>query len=239
MKKTSDWLLAAIIGGVLVVCVIAIGLRQSGIWDPFAAMTFAPQNSQTPITGTASPGPSAEGTASAESEAPTTATASPSQTASETDPAESPATAPSPTAAGVDPVESQDPTTATGTPSPNPTETEPVESEEPVKFVGPIAVIVEGDYIVDAVDLGTITEGYTKVYESIFGGSNTVEFVPGDVRVIEATCPDHICISQGWLVADWGSLGDYMPISCLPNSMAIWKLTTDATTAPEVDGATQ
>lgn len=120
------------------------------------------------------------------------------------------------------------------TPLPTPT---PAESGEPIEVVGPIAVVYIGDYIVDAVDLGAITETYTKVYEGIIdGASNTVEFKPGDARVIEASCPDHVCIGQGWLVEDMGSI---LPIACLPNSMMINVIPVDPAESPAVDGATQ
>lgn len=155
MKKKSNWFWLAIIGVVLVVCVVAIGARMSGVGVPLPTLTPDPE-----------------------------------------------------------------------------------ESGEPTELIGPLAIVVEGDYMVDAVDLGAITESYTKEYPSLEGGSNTVEFAPGDARVIEATCPDHVCMSQGWLIAEWG-MGDILPISCLPNSMAIWLVPVDDTAAPEVDGATQ
>lgn len=125
----------------------------------------------------------------------------------------------------------------TGIETPLPTPT-PAESGEPMEIVGPIAVVYIGDYIVDMVDLGTITETYTKVYEGfIDGASNTVEYKPGDVRVTEASCPDHVCIGQGWLVEDMGSI---LPIACLPNSMMINVVSVpDASESPAVDGATQ
>lgn len=124
--------------------------------------------------------------------------------------------------------------TNTDTPLPTPT---PGESGEPAEVVGPIAVVYIGDYIVDAVDLGAITETYTKTYEGPTGGTNTVEYKPGDVHVIEASCPDHVCIGQGWLIEDMGSI---LPIACLPNSMMINVFSVpDATESPAVDGATQ
>lgn len=81
---------------------------------------------------------------------------------------------------------------------------------------GPIAVIRLDGKIVAAVDLGKVTESYTQTFEGASGGSNTVEFAPGQVRVHDATCPDQICVSQGW--ADGATL---LPIACLPNSLII------------------
>lgn len=45
-------------------------------------------------------------------------------------------------------------------------------------------------------------------------GSNTVEVRDGTIRVTEASCPDHICISRG--ACDGGA-----PIICLPNRLVI------------------
>lgn len=81
---------------------------------------------------------------------------------------------------------------------------------------GPIAVIRLDGKIVAAVDLGKVTESYTQTFEGTSGGSNTVEFAPGQVRVHDATCPDQVCVGQGW--ADSASL---LPIACLPNSLII------------------
>lgn len=119
-------------------------------------------------------------------------------------------------------------------PLPTPTP-DPEESGE-IEVVGPIAVVYQYDMPVDAVDLGTVTESYTKEYPNLDGGSNTVEYAPGDVRVIEATCPDHVCIGQGWLIENMGSI---LPIACLPNSLMIYMIPVEDLAAPEVDGATQ
>ena len=125
------------------------------------------------------------------------------------------------------PAESGDPVESAG----------PVESDAPLEIVGPVAVVYIGDYAVDAEDLGAISDDYTKTYEGPAGGSNTVEYTTGDVRVIEASCPDHVCIGQGWLIEDMGSI---LPIACLPNAMMINVISLpEASESPAVDGATQ
>lgn len=68
---------------------------------------------------------------------------------------------------------------------------------------------------VDVIDLSLVTESYTKEYTGQAGLTNTVEFAPGTVRVQEATCPDQICVYQGWIEAGG------MPIACLPNTLII------------------
>lgn len=80
---------------------------------------------------------------------------------------------------------------------------------------GDTAVIYLDGEMVEMVDLSTITENYTKDYTGQAGLTNTVEFAPGMVRVQEATCPDQICVYQGWVEADG------LPIACLPNTLII------------------
>lgn len=83
--------------------------------------------------------------------------------------------------------------------------------------VGPIAVVRQNGVLVDAIDLGKVEESYTYTYETGDGDHNTVEIANGRIRVIEATCPDHLCIEQGWLDMEY-YLGF---IACLPNSLVI------------------
>ena len=97
---------------------------------------------------------------------------------------------------------------------------------------GPVAVVYLNNQIVDVVDLGTVTEAYTKSYGEEGGDSNTVEFAPGKVRVTEASCPDQICVSQGWI--DHTSI---LPIACLPNSLIVEVVAVEE--EPGVDSATQ
>lgn len=80
---------------------------------------------------------------------------------------------------------------------------------------GDTAVIYLDGKLVEQVDLSRVTENYTKEYTGLSGLTNKVEFAPGTVRVLEATCPDQICVYQGWVEA-----GDF-PIACLPNSLII------------------
>ena len=47
------------------------------------------------------------------------------------------------------------------------------------------------------------------------GGSNTVVVRDGRVCVLHATCPDQVCVNQGWVSTD------ATPIVCLPNQLVI------------------
>ena len=47
------------------------------------------------------------------------------------------------------------------------------------------------------------------------GGSNTVSVRPGAVCVSHASCPDQVCVRQGWVSYS------VCPIVCLPNQLVI------------------
>ena len=47
------------------------------------------------------------------------------------------------------------------------------------------------------------------------GGSNTVTVRDGRICVSHATCPDQVCVKQGWIHTD------ATPIVCLPNGLVI------------------
>lgn len=46
-------------------------------------------------------------------------------------------------------------------------------------------------------------------------GYNTVLVQQGHVRMMEASCPDQVCVNQGW-ISD-----NALPIVCLPNKVII------------------
>ena len=47
------------------------------------------------------------------------------------------------------------------------------------------------------------------------GGSNTVSVRDGSICVSHATCPDQVCVRQGWVNTDM------TPIVCLPHGLVI------------------
>ena len=47
------------------------------------------------------------------------------------------------------------------------------------------------------------------------GNTNRVEIKDGRVRMIEASCPNHLCIRQGWISLEGQS------IVCLPNKVVV------------------
>ena len=47
------------------------------------------------------------------------------------------------------------------------------------------------------------------------GAENVVEVEPGRIRIVSATCPDQVCVRQGW-ISD-----STVPVVCLPNQVIV------------------
>lgn len=87
------------------------------------------------------------------------------------------------------------------------------------------ACIYENGTLVHKIDLSLVDKPYTvKV------GGNVVLIEKGQVSMVDADCPDGLCIKQGAITAD------ARPIVCLPNNVVV-KLTNDETDVDIVTGA--
>ena len=75
-------------------------------------------------------------------------------------------------------------------------------------------VTVDGE-LVEEIDLSAVTDPYTFTVEGPGGFTNTILVEPGRVRVLEAGCPDQVCVNQGY-ISDGA-----VPIVCLPNRLVI------------------
>ena len=75
--------------------------------------------------------------------------------------------------------------------------------------------IIQDGTVLREIDLSRVKEPYSFTVEAPDGGYNRVEVEPGRIRVVEADCPDGICISQGWLS------DQTVPIVCLPHRLII------------------
>lgn len=78
-----------------------------------------------------------------------------------------------------------------------------------------VAEVVQDGATIRRIDLSRVAAEETFTVASADGGSNTVVVQPGRIRVLEADCPDQICVQHGWL----GSSGG--PIVCLPHRLVI------------------
>ncbi len=83
-----------------------------------------------------------------------------------------------------------------------------------------------------SIDLQQVTE---RKYLTVEGaiGVNVLEMEQGRIRVVEADCPDQICVRQGW--AEDGLL----PVVCLPNRVVIELGPAGQAQAPKLDGVTR
>lgn len=80
---------------------------------------------------------------------------------------------------------------------------------------GAVARITLDGKLVEEIDLSAVTEPYTFTLEGPGGFTNTIQVEHGRIRVLEAGCPDQVCVNQGYI-----SDGT-VPIVCLPNRLVI------------------
>ena len=80
---------------------------------------------------------------------------------------------------------------------------------------GAVARITLDGELVEEIDLSAVTEPYTFTLEGPGGFTNTIQVEHGRIRVLEAGCPDQVCVNQGYI-----SDGT-VPIVCLPNRLVI------------------
>lgn len=69
--------------------------------------------------------------------------------------------------------------------------------------------------IVQHIDLASVLESYQLKGDAPNGGYNVIDVRPGEIEVIEADCPDQICVHQG-AISDGAE-----PIVCLPHKLVI------------------
>ena len=79
---------------------------------------------------------------------------------------------------------------------------------------GTVARVTLDGQVLYEIDLSAVTDERQIVVESE-AGFNVVAVRPGAIRVIDADCPDRVCVDRGWLT------GGYMPIVCLPHNLVI------------------
>ncbi len=77
-----------------------------------------------------------------------------------------------------------------------------------------VARIEVGGELVREIDLAAVTEEFRFTVDTPHG-SNLIAVRPGGICVLEADCPDRVCVRRGWLT------GGRMPIVCLPHGLSI------------------
>lgn len=77
-----------------------------------------------------------------------------------------------------------------------------------------IATIARDGTVVETIDLSAVEKPYTLRLEDS-RGTNVVAVEHGRIRVVEADCPDEVCVRTGWID------GPATPIACVPHGLAI------------------
>lgn len=78
-----------------------------------------------------------------------------------------------------------------------------------------LARVSQGGVVIREIDLTQVEEPYSFVVEGESGALNTVQVEPGRICIREASCPDQVCVHQGW-ISDSSK-----PIVCLPNQVMV------------------
>ena len=77
-----------------------------------------------------------------------------------------------------------------------------------------VAEIVSDGKVVNTIDLSDIDEAYEFEVRNE-SGYNKIRAEKGRIAVIEADCPDKVCVNQGYIT------GGGLPIVCLPHKLTI------------------
>lgn len=96
------------------------------------------------------------------------------------------------------------------------------------------ALIYQDGQLLHDIDLSNVTESYQITVTDDNRNYNIIEIRPGSIGIIEASCPDKLCVHMGFQESS------LLPLICLPNRLVIRITISDDTTAsdPPIDGVT-
>lgn len=77
------------------------------------------------------------------------------------------------------------------------------------------ADLYQNGELLQTIRLDTVTGEYTFEITGDAGASNTVCVRRGSIAIVSASCPDQICVHQGFISTS------LLPITCLPNRLVI------------------
>ena len=83
------------------------------------------------------------------------------------------------------------------------------------KKEGPVAQIIQDGQVIREIVLGNVKEAERFTVTDAAGHYNIIAVEPGRICILEADCPDRLCVKQGWL-----SQG-ITPLVCLPHKLMI------------------
>lgn len=92
---------------------------------------------------------------------------------------------------------------------------------------GLTAYIYQDGQLIETIDLHAVTAPYTFTIPALDGGSNTIEVRPDAIGIVDADCPDKLCVSTGFVEST------LLPIVCLPHQLVI-QLEASNQTQPDV-----
>lgn len=98
---------------------------------------------------------------------------------------------------------------------------------------GLVANIYQDGVCIHSIDLSRVTRAETYSAECD-SGVNVILVEPGRICILEADCPDQVCVQAGWLT------DSVQPIVCLPHRLVIrLEKTAEQTDANQIDGVSQ
>ncbi len=77
------------------------------------------------------------------------------------------------------------------------------------------AQILQNGVVIRTVDLENVSEPYEFEVVSEDGGYNVVRAEQGRIGVVDADCPDKICVRQGFITSG------VLPVVCLPHKLSV------------------
>lgn len=95
---------------------------------------------------------------------------------------------------------------------------------------GSSACIYQNGTLIRQVDLSGIEKSYTIRIDGTNGAYNILQVSDGRIGVVEASCPDKLCVKQGFIA------NDLMPVTCLPNHLVIQVVDGEDKINKELDG---
>lgn len=78
-----------------------------------------------------------------------------------------------------------------------------------------VAVIKQGNNVIQTINLSDVSEPYEFEVIDENGGRNLIRAEYGKIAVIDADCPDKVCVNQGYID------NSAVPIVCLPHKLSV------------------
>lgn len=87
--------------------------------------------------------------------------------------------------------------------------------------LGMTAEIYQDGVLIRSIPLHEVSQTYTFTVTADNGASNEIEVRPDSIGILSASCPDKLCVQQGFIHSS------LLPVTCLPNHLVIQLKKTD------------